>query len=371
MKTALVHDWLMSPIGGSENCLQEIYSLYPSPIYTLLWNKEAFAETPFSQALVITSMIARLPWAAKKFRSYLPLFPLAIEQFNLKDHDLILSSSHCVAKGVLAHPDQLHICYCYSPMRYAWDLSHDYLAEAGLQRGIKGFCSRWLLHYLRGWDVHSSSRVDHFIAISQFIARRIRRAYGREAHVIYPPVDIDYFELETHKEDYYVAASRLVSYKKINLVIDAFANMADKKLVVVGDGPEMRALCSRATKNIEIMGYQSKSVLRDVLMRAKAMVFPALEDFDILPIESMACGTPVIAYRRGGCAETIINQVTGIFFEEQTADAICRAVQHFEQCQFDPVQIRRYALPFHAARFRKEFQEYVEKKTAEFRNTLH
>ncbi len=372
MKTALVHDWLLSAVGGSENCLREIYSLYPSPIYTLCWNGSAFANTELASAEVKASFIERLPWSSKKFRSYLPLFPMAIEQFDLKSYDLILSSSHCVAKGVLCHPEQLHICYCYTPMRYAWDLSLDYLKEAGLEKGVKGAFAKLALHYLRGWDVHSSHRVDHFIAISHFVARRIRRVYGREADVIYPPVNTEFFQPKGKKEEFYLVASRLVSYKKIDLIVEAFNTMPDRKLVVIGDGPEMGKIRKLARSNIELLGYQSDTLLLEMMQKAKAFVFAAIEDFGIVPLEAMSAGTPVIALKKGGVAELVLESETGLFFEEQTIVSIRDAVERFERIEgWDIAYLRNHALQFSQERFRDEFKKYVEEKKIAFKENLY
>jgi glycosyltransferase involved in cell wall biosynthesis len=297
---------------------------------------------------------------------------MAIEQFDLKNYDLILSSSHCVAKGVLCHPDQLHICYCYTPMRYAWDLSLDYLKEAGLEKGLKGTIAKIALHYLRGWDVHSSHRVDHFVAISKFVARRIKRVYGREADVIYPPVNTAFFQPKGKKEEFYLAASRLVSYKKIDLIVEAFTTMPDRKLVVIGDGPEMAKIRKIAGSNVELMGYQSDAVLLEMMQKAKAFVFAAVEDFGIVPLEAMAAGTPVIALRKGGVAELVIESVTGLFFEEQTIVSIRDAVERFERIDgWDTACLRNHALQFSQERFRAEYKNYVEEKKLVFKEKLN
>ncbi len=371
IRTALVHDWLVSLVGGAENVLQEIYSMYPSPIYTLLYNPEALENSIFENATVYRSFIDRLPWGKKKFRSYLPLFPMAIEQFDLRAYDLILSSSHCVAKGIKRHPDQLHICYCHTPMRYAWDLSGDYLRDAGIDRGMKGAVARYFLQNLQNWDLESSNRVDHFIANSRFVAERIKRVYGREATVIYPPVATDFFQLGKKKEEFYLAASRFVAYKKIDLIVEAFSKMPHRKLVVIGDGPEMKKIQKKAGKNVELLGYQSDAVLRDMLQKAKALIFSAIEDFGILPIEAMASGTPVIALRKGGVSETVIDEITGIFFEEQTVASIREAVMRFEEIEiWDRKTIRTHALQFSSGRFREEYRSFVETKLAAFTGVI-
>jgi glycosyltransferase involved in cell wall biosynthesis len=367
MKTALVHDWLISSVGGAENSLKEIYSMFPSPIYTLVWNQEALKGTPFEEAQIYRSFIDRLPWSKKNFRSYLPVFPMAIEQFDLRSYDLILSSSHCVAKGIKRHPDQLHICYCYTPMRYIWDLSEEYLKDAGIDNGVKGAVARYFMQNLQDWDIKSSNRVDHFIAISHFVAERINRIYGRDATVIYPPVDTDYFQLGSRKEDFYLTSSRLVPYKKIHLIVEAFSKMPQRKLVVIGDGPEMKKICKIAGKNVELMGYQSNIVLREMIQKAKAFIFAAIEDFGIAPVEAMAAGTPVIALRKGGSVETVIDGISGLFFEEQSAESIRDAVNRFEQVEnWDSKAIRTHALQFSIGRFREEYRSFIETKMAAF-----
>ncbi|MEA0135070.1 glycosyltransferase, partial [Escherichia coli] len=252
-----------------------------------------------------TTFIQKLPKAKSNYQRYLPFMPLAIEQLDVSKHEIILSSSHAVAKGVLTGPDQLHISYVHSPIRYAWDLQHQYLREVGLDKGIKSYIARMLLHKIRLWDCRTANGVDHFIANSQFIARRIKKVYGRDADVIYPPVDVNRFELNFNKEDYFFTASRLVPYKRIDLIVEAFSEMPNRKLVVIGDGPEMQKIKSKAKTNIEILGYQPDSVMQEYMRNAKAFVFAAEEDFGIIPVEAQACGTPVIAFGKGGALETI------------------------------------------------------------------
>jgi glycosyltransferase involved in cell wall biosynthesis len=367
LKTALIHEWL-STIGGSEKSLEAIYEVFPSPIYTLVADKNKLKSTSFKEAEIRTSFIQKLPFAKRKYRSYLGLFPLAVEQFDLSDYDVILSSSHCAAKGVLTRGDQLHICYCYSPMRYAWDLYHNYLTQANLSRGLKSLIARKILHKMRIWDVISSNRVNYFIAISHHIAKRIKKIYNRESVVIYPPVDIGRFEVQSEKENFYVTASRLVPYKMISLIVKAFAQMPDKKLVVIGDGPEFMKIKQYAANNIEIMGYQPFTVLKDYLGRAKAFVFAAEEDFGILPVEAQACGTPVIAYGKGGALETIIPGKSGLFFNRQDEESLIDAVGKFETLEgrFHPHSIRKSIEKFSRDRFKKEIRIFVADKTSHF-----
>ncbi len=364
MKTALVYDWFSDDPGGGEKVFEAIYHLFPSPIYTLL--DASSSNKQFEK--VHTSFIQNLPFARKKYRSYLPFFPMAIEQFDLSDYDLILSCSHCVVKGVMTHAEQLHICYCFTPMRYAWDLYHQYLEESQLNRGLKANLARMFLHYLRMWDFQTATRPDVLGAISHYVAKRIQKTYGRSATVIYPPVDTDFFTLQPQKSDYYLAASRFVPYKKMELIIEAFARMPDKKLVVIGDGPEFKRAKAKATKNIELLGYQPANVLKEHLQQAKAFVFAAVEDFGILPVEAQACGTPVIAFGKGAVRETVQENVTGVFFSEQTVSAIIQAVHGFEQNlhQYVPTEIRAHAERFQKPRFVREYKNWVEKQWQRF-----
>ncbi|HCD7776490.1 TPA: glycosyltransferase, partial [Klebsiella michiganensis] len=316
-----------------------------------------------------------LPFSKKKYQSYLPLMPLAIEQLDVSKHDIILSSSHAVAKGILTGPDQLHISYVHSPIRYAWDLQHQYLREAGLSKGLKATLARWLLHKIRIWDCRTANGVDHFIANSQFIARRIKKVYGRKADVIYPAVDVERFALQTNKQDYYMTASRMVPYKRMDLIVEAFSHMPTKRLVVIGDGPEMNKIKSKATNNIEILGYQPNDVMQKYMSEAKAFVFAAEEDFGITPVEAQACGTPVIAYGKGGALETIISiekeDPTGLFFYKQDVESLVEAISKFELSRDSilPENCRANALKFSAERFREEIKHYVEQKWKDFEDS--
>jgi glycosyltransferase involved in cell wall biosynthesis len=311
---------------------------------------------------VQTSFIQNLPFSRRAFRQYLPLMPLAVEQFDLTAYDLVISSNHAVTKGVITGPNQLHICMCYSPMRYAWDLQHQYLRESGAGRGLKGGAVRWMLHQLRQWDYRTANGVDHFIAISEFIARRIWKVYRRRATVIYPPVDVEAFAVVPEKQDFYLAASRLVPYKRIDLIVSTFADLPDKQLVVIGDGPEMAKIQQIAAPNVTLLGYQPFSVLREHLQNARAFIFAAEEDFGILPVEAQAAGTPVIAYGRGGALETVLDNQTGLFFSQQTPSDLADAIEKFEQISsaFDPWLIRQNAERFGVERFRQEFRDFVE-----------
>jgi glycosyltransferase involved in cell wall biosynthesis len=358
MKSALVHDWIVS-IAGGEKVLKSIYEIFPSPVYTLLVNQNLIKESFLKNEKIYTSIIQKFPFANKLYQKYLPFFPFAIEQLDLSEYDVIISSSHCVAKGVLTRFDQLHICYCHTPIRYAWDLYYQYINESKLNRGIKSRIAQMILHYLRMWDISSSNRVDEFVANSEFVAKRIKKLYARDAKVIYPPVDTNFFESNFNKENFYLTASRFVPYKKIDLIVEAFSNMPDKKLIVIGDGPEMWKIKNKAKKNVEILGYQSDDVLKTYLQKAKAFIFAAIEDFGILPAEAQACATPVIGFSKGGVKEVIVNNKTGILFDEQNTKSIVDAVNRFEKQSFDLYEIRKNALRFSEERFKKEFKDFV------------
>lgn len=370
MKKALVHDWFVV-YAGAEKCVESFTNIWDDfDIYSLVdFLNDDDRKKILKGKKAKTSFIQKLPKAKDKYRNYLPLFPFAIEQFDLSEYDLILSSSHAVAKGVITHQNQLHISYVHTPMRYAWDLYHQYLKESGLNKGIKGILARYFLHKIRIWDISTINRVDYYIANSKYIAQRIKKIYGRDSTVIYPPVDVDKFELRTDKEDFYLTASRLVPYKKIDLIVEAFSKI-NKKLLVVGDGPDMKKIKEKAGKNIEILGYQPDKTLIDLMQRAKAFVFAAEEDFGITPVEAQACGTPVICLGRGGTKETIIDMVTGVHFKEQSINSILEAIEKFEKNidKFDPKKIRENALKFSRSRFEMEIKKFIEEKYEIFKS---
>lgn len=368
MDVGIIGDWFVT-FAGSEKVVAEFIEIYPdATIYSVVDFLSEDDKKKFKNKKINTTFIQKLPRAQRKYQQYLPLMPLAIEQLDVSAHDIILSSSHAVAKGVLTGPDQLHISYVHSPIRYAWDLQHQYLRESGLNRGIKGILAKWILHKIRLWDVRTANGVDFFIANSKFIARRIKKVYGRDADVIYPPVDVERFKLKSSKENFYLTASRLVPYKRIDLIVEAFSKMPDKKLVVIGDGPEMSKIKKLARSNIEIMGYQSNEIMEEFMMNAKAFVFAAEEDFGITPVEAQACGTPVIAYGKGGVLETIKpygeEGPTGLFFNEQKVDSIISAINRFESVShfISPINCRKNAEKFSVSRFRLEIEQYVLNK---------
>ncbi|MDD2773175.1 MAG: glycosyltransferase [Elusimicrobiales bacterium] len=367
IKTALVHDWVVD-IGGAESCLQSIHKLYPSDLFALVCRRESLEKLGLGGVRLETSFLDKLPNILNNYRNYLLLFPYAVERFDLSPYDVVISSSHACAKGVLTSSEQLHICYCYTPIRYAWDLYAQYLREAGLETGLKGLVAKWILHYIRLWDSAAAGRPDYYVAISNHIARRIKKTYGRVAAVIYPPVDVNNFTINENKKDFYLAASRMVPYKKMDLIATAFSAMPDKKLVIIGDGPDFKKVKAASGGNVQLLGRQPTPVLKDYLQRAKAFVFAAEEDFGILPVEAQACGTPVIAYGKGGALETVTEGETGVFFREQTAQSLQSAVAEFEKntAVFAPAACRKNAERFSKERFEREFREFTDSKIKEF-----
>ena len=338
-KYALVHEWLTPYAkGGSELVVQEILKLIDAEVYALIDFESANPESYLYKRAIGTTFLQHFPWADRKIQNYLPLFPLAIEQLDLRDYEIVLSSSHAVAKGILTTPQQLHICYCHTPMRYAWDLTLDYLAASSWGKGLPGILTRYILHQLRQWDVISANRVDYFLANSQHTARRIWRCYRRRSTVIYPPVHTERFSYQAQKEDFYLTVSRLVSYKKIALIVQAF-NQLGKPLVVIGDGPESNRIQKLAQANVQILGQQPDNIVEKYMANAKAFVYAACEDFGIVLVEAQACGTPVIAYGKGGALETVKdirqfpNQGTGLLFNPQIPAALVEAVELFESIQ--------------------------------------
>lgn len=335
-RIAIVADWLQD-YAGAERVLEQLLLTFPQAEVFAVVDFVPEASRGFLQGKPVhTSFIQRLPLARRYFRHYLPLMPLAIEQLDVSGFDIVISSSHAVAKGVLTGPDQLHISYVHSPLRYAWDMQHQYLHEAGMDRGVKGALTRWLLHRLRLWDARTANGVDQFVANSAFIGRRVRKAYRRDAEVIYPPVDLAAFTPgQAARGAAYVTVSRLVPYKRVELIVEAFAGMPDKQLMVIGDGPDLAKVRARATGNVQILGHLPFEAMRGHLQTARAFVFAAQEDFGIAPVEAQACGTPVIAFGRGGAAETVRglqqSNPTGVLFDEQTPAALQAAVALFEQ----------------------------------------
>ncbi len=369
MKKALIQDWYYVN-GGAEKVLKSFNNIWDDfehfALIDFLDEKDRSDIFTGKNKQVKTSFIQKLPTAKSNHRKFLQLFPYAIEQFNLSKYDLVVSSSASIAKGVLTHQNQLHICYCHSPMRYAWDLYHQYLNEAKLNKGVKSIYAKYVLHKIRLWDLATVNRVDVFIANSNYIAKRIKKIYNREAHVIYPPIDVTAFQFEDKKDEYYFAASRMVPYKKMDLIVEAFNNLPSKKLIVSGDGPDFNKIKKIAKENITLLGFVSNEDLKRYMQKAKAFVFAAEEDFGIIPVEAQSCGTPVIAFGKGGVKETVIQGKTGIFFNEQTPESIIKAIEEFEKNDFNYSDIRANALKFSRKRFEKEIKEFIEEKYNEF-----
>ena len=356
MKVAYVHDWLITRAGAEKVLEHMIETIKADAIFTLFYKRENFKNSPISQFKVIPSPLNGLPFSHKYYRSLLPIMPLAIEWFDLRNYDLVISSSHSVAKNVLTFPHQVHICYCHTPMRYAWDLTHEYLKS--LPPFLRMFAHN-TLSKIRVWDFTSSSRVDAFIANSKTVASRIKRYYNRDAVVIYPPVEVERFKVG-NGENYFITVSRLVPYKKVDVIVSAFNGLA-LKLLVVGDGPEMKRIKKLAGKNVEILGWVEDKTLVELLSKARAFVYCAYEDFGISPVEAMASGLPVIAYGYGGVSETVLDGKTGIFFYEQNPNAVKEAVLNFLRIEdkFDRKRIREHSLNFSAKVFKESFLKIV------------
>lgn len=376
LKYALVHEWLTpKATGGSELVVQEILTHIDADLYALIDFESTNPQSYLSGRKIGATFLQHLPFARNGVQKYLPLLPLAIEQLDLREYDVILSSSHVVAKGVLTTPQQLHVCYCHTPMRYAWDLTFDYLGSSSMGRGPQGLITRYLLHWLRQWDVISANRVDYFIANSQHIARRIWRCYRREATVIYPPVNIERFPFLAQKEDFYLTVCRLVSYKQVSLIVQAF-NQLGYPLVVIGGGPQLEAIRKLAQPNVQILGFCENTVVEQYMARAKAFVYAACEDFGIALVEAQACGTPVIAYGAGGARETVrdIRQYpdsgTGLFFQTQTIAALVEAVKTFEALKgvFSPERSRLNAALFGPKMFSDRYLTFLERCSEDYQS---
>ncbi len=376
LKYAIVHEWLTpKATGGSELVVKEILKHIDADLYALIDFESTNPESYLYQRSIGTTFLQYFPLARKGVQKYLPFLPIAIEQLDLRGYDVILSSSHTVAKGVITTPQQLHICYCHAPMRFAWDLTFDYLGSSTMGRGIQGILTRYLLHRLRQWDVLSANRVDYFIANSGHTAKRIWRCYRRRAEVIYPPVNIDRFPFQEKKEDFYLTVSRLVSYKKVSLIIRAF-NQLGRPLVVIGTGPELKELRQLAGPNVQVLGPQPDAVVEKYMAQAKAFVYAACEDFGIALVEAQACGTPVIAYGAGGARETVRDirespdTGTGLLFEEQSELALVEAVKTFEaqSGNFNPEMALEQAVKFGPTIFEKRYLAFVDRSYRRFKS---
>jgi len=369
LRYAMVHEWLTpKATGGSELVVQEILQHVEADLFALIDFESRNPESYLYGRSIGHTFLQHFPGAENGVQKYLPFMPLAIEQLDLRDYDIILSSSHAVAKGVLTRAHQVHISYCHAPMRYAWDLTFDYLEQSNIHWGLKGILTRYFLSRLRQWDVLSANRVDHFIANSRTTADRIWRCYRRRAEVIYPPVAIDRFTFTAQKQDFYLTVSRLVGYKQVGLIIQAF-NELDLPLIVIGEGRDAEKLKRLAKPNIQFLGWRSNADVAYYMAQAKAFVYAAYEDFGIAPVEAQACGTPVIAYGQGGTGESVKDfrtwgdRGTGILFRRQTVSDLSAAVLHFEEWreQTVPEEIRRHAEQFSPEKFRDRYLQSVDR----------
>jgi glycosyltransferase involved in cell wall biosynthesis len=370
LRVAIVHDWL-TVYGGAERVLEHMLTVLPhADLFSLIDFLPHESRTFLRNKHIHTSFIQRLPFARQRYRNYLALMPLAVEEFNLAQYDVVISSTYAVAKGVITGPDQLHISYVHSPARYVWDLQHDYFLRAGLNHGAKAWLAKWMMHRFRIWDTRTANGVDHFLANSYFIRRRIWKVYRRNASVLYPPVDVQDFELSEEKSDFFLTASRLVPYKRVDLIVDAFRHLRGKRLVVIGDGPELGRIKKMATDNVRVLGYQEARNLRHYMRRARAFLFAAQEDFGIVPVEAQACGTPVIAYGRGGVTESVrgleTERPTGVFFAEPTVESLIEAIELFEKNRWriSPSACRENASRFAPDRFRAGFASFLRQQLA-------
>ena len=371
MKVAIVHDFL-TKIGGAEKVLRVLHEVFPeAPIFTSLYSKEGtkgyFEKNGYN---IVPSYLNKYPdWIIRKPKLFLSKLPKAIESFDFSEYDIVISSSNSFAHGIITKPKTFHLTYSHSPMRYAWDWYHEYMRENKIGYGPKGLYVRNQLHHTRIWDKVASSRTDYWLANSQNVSNRITKYYGQESEVLYPPVDIKNIEInENVSDDYYVIVSRLEPYKKVDLAIAAF-NIIKKTLVVIGTGSEMEALRNKANNNIEFLGWQSDKSVIEYIRNAKALIFPGEDDFGLTPVEAMACGRPVIAYKKGGATETVVDGKTGIFFKEENAKSIAEAVETMEKryLDFSPKECRKQAEKFSKENFRIKLQAIIEREYEKYR----
>ncbi|NME82452.1 glycosyltransferase [Clostridium sp. SM-530-WT-3G] len=368
MKIALVHDWLPF-MGGAERVLSNFIELFPgAPVYTTICNREKI-DSPIKEAKIITSHLQKNKKEIKNHRRLFPFMMTAIESFNLNEYDVVLSDSSCIAKGVITPPSTLHICYCHSPMRYAWEFSHEYAEKMAGKGGIKAKLLRHFLSFVRLWDNVSADRVDYFIANSENVAKRIRKHYKREAIVIHPAVRCNLFELSDIDEDYYLMVGRLQEYKRVDIAVQAF-NKLGLPLIIIGDGPDRVRLESMAKSNVKFLGRKSDQEIKDYYSKCKAFIFPGEEDFGITPLEAMASGRPVIAYKKGGALETVVENMTGVFFEKQSSDDLIDAVNRFYKMEFDKKVIRTHAEKFDESVFKEKIKKFIEEKYLLFKKNI-
>jgi len=365
MKIALIHDHLAQD-GGAERVLKTLADLFPeAPIFTLLYEQKN-ADKYYSNRHIETSIIQKLPGGVSHYQWYMPFMPMAVEFFDLSSYDLVISDSSSFAKGVITSSHSLHICYCHTPTRYLWSDTHQYIEELKYNKYFKKVISL-VLNYIRMWDKLAADRVDLYIANSRFVAGRIKKYYKRESVVIYPPVETDSFKIAETVGDYFLIGGRLAPYKRVDLVIEAFKKL-NKKLKIYGDGVDLERLknLARGCDNIEFVGRVDDAAKAELYSRSLAFIYPQEEDFGITAVEAMASGRPVIAYRRGGAVETVKEGVTGLFFDEQTAESLTQAINNFDSFKFDPKVIKQHAEQFSAARFKKEISEFIEREYGKF-----
>ncbi|WP_028553103.1 glycosyltransferase [Paenibacillus sp. UNC451MF] len=355
MKIALVHDYL-NQYGGAERVLECFMDMFPeAPVYTILSDLNKMPDR-FREANITNSFIQNVPFSKKHYKKMLSLLPHAVESFDLRGYDVILSSSSAFAKGIITNPSQLHICYCHTPMRYVWDLYHQYLGE--INNPIYKNVLPFILHKLRNWDAINSQRVDHYIANSINVSNRIKKYYNRESHVIHPPVSFERFDFAGEPGDYFLIVSRLIPYKRIDLVIEAF-NLLKLPLVIIGDGYDRNRLQKLAGPTVQLLGYQSDEVISKYYSNCKAFILAGEEDFGITPLEAQANGKPVIAFGKGGALETVVDGKTGIFFYEPTANSLVQAINRYNSISFNPHMIRQHANQFNELRFKEEIRSFI------------
>lgn len=355
MKTVLVHDWLTT-MGGAERVLETILDLFPSPIMTLVCNQHGLSPR-LRKASIETSFLQCMPLATTHYQYYLPLFPRAIDRFDVSAYDVVISSSHAVAKGVRTSSHQLHVCYCHTPMRYIWDLEQEYLSSMGL---LSSAVARRVFKMLRTWDRATADRVNVWIANSRYIADRIFRIYGKRATVIYPPVATDRFQPRQKKDNFYLTVSRLVPYKRVNLLVEAFRHMPHRHLKIVGSGQQFNLIKKKASSNVELLGAQPDDVVQELMASAKGFVFAAEEDFGIAPVEAQAAGTPVVAYGRGGVVETVVPGITGVLFDEPTVGGVIASIDQCEMISWDSGRIAAHSHQFGIEKFKQQFAQSVQ-----------
>jgi glycosyltransferase involved in cell wall biosynthesis len=365
-RIAIVCDWLISR-GGAERVISAISDMFPhAPIYTAIYNKNLFPE--LNERQVITSFIQKMPFATKKHYLYLPLMPYAFEQFDLSKFDIVISSCHSCSKGIITKPRTLHVCYCHSPMRYAWDSCHEYFDQYGIPSPLRRSAKK-MLSELRVWDRMAADRVDYFIANSTHVQKRIQKYYRHNSDVIYPPVDAGRFKLSNHEGQYFLAVGRLTPYKKFDLLVDTF-NELNMPLLIVGTGKDEENLKKKAGRFITFLGHVPDNQLNEIYEKARALIFPQTEDFGITPLEAMSCGKPIIAYGDGGALETVIPGTTGLFFYEQTKESLKQAVLEFGAMKFSASAIRKHAGKFDKKIFEDNLKQYLEEKWGIWKSTM-